>query len=377
MLENLKDWAISSEAPNRRTFNDHRKHILCMEASRVGYKLLIPETESGIMTKGTTVSVSYYTKDMVYSLVKIKAENKMNIVYLLTNIDKTEFPNKYIGSKVECNIVTLDGIPTIIDNKSGNYYFGSSCCPIMKSDMEKGNRFKAEVLDIVWDKKELVKTENKRMEEVSAVLSDEYYNMGSALLDGFCKLDTIANCYGETLRVRASEGSSMSKRDAQAKKSGFNDFGEMSFFIHNKQKEGLGGQEISKLIGKERHYAARTIRDFDMEKAEKELPEAEKLKAEIRKHFSRQATLMKLKEMYGFEYPTLRLIIGDYQQSTSFKVAHERGLSKEELELEITKQILDGKDFLEVSREYGIVLESVKRYFFRCLRSRIKSSDLN
>lgn len=314
---------------------------------------------------------------MVYSLVKIKAENEMNIVYLLTNIDKNEFPNKYIGSKVECNLITLDGLPTIVDNKTGNYYYGSSCCPIMKSDMERGNRFKAEILDIVWERSELVKTENKRLEDVSAINSDEYYNMGSALLDGFCRLDAISNCYGETLRVRASEGSSMSKRDTQAIKSGFNNFGEMSFFIYEKKMEGLKGNEISELIGKERHYATRTIKDFNMEKAVKEIPDALKVKKEIRKHFSRQATLMKIKELYGFEYPTIRLMIGDYQQSTSFKVAHERGLSKDELELEITKQILDGKDFMTVSREYGIVLESVKRYFFRCLRSRVKSSDLD
>lgn len=301
----------------------------------------------------------------------------MNIVYLLTNIDKDKFPNKYVGSKVECNITTLEGIPTIVDNKSGNYYYGSSCCPIMKQDMESGNRFKAEILEIVWDRVELVKRENQKMIEMSCVESDEYYNMGSALMDGFCRLDSIANCYGETLRKRASDGSSVSKRDTQAVKSGFQNFGEMSFFIYEKKKLGWAGQKISEAIGKERHYATRTIRDFDMEKAVAELDDAFELQSEIRKHYSRQATFEKLKELFGFEYPTLRMVIGDYSPSSSFKVAHERGLTKEELELTITKEIIDGKDFLQVSREYGIVLESVKRYFFRCLRSRVKSSDFD
>lgn len=53
-----------------------------------------------------------------------------------------------------------------------------------------------------------------------------------------------------------------------------------------------------------------------------------------------------------------------------------KNIDKEELELEITKMILDGKDFCDVAKETRIVLESVKRYFFRCIRSRLKSCEL-
>lgn len=301
----------------------------------------------------------------------------MNIVYLLTNIDKTSFPNKYIGSKTECQIVDFEGLPTIICNKSNTFYLGSSKNPEMLTDLASGHRFVAEVLEEVWDRKYLVKKENSYMENVQAVESDEYYNLGSALLDGFTKLDAPANFFGETIRQRASRESARSKRDTVATSAGFKNFGEMCFHIHSEILKGVQVSNISESLGKQRKFATRTIQEYDMEKATKELPEAEYHKEQIRKDYLKQATLEKLKEIYGYEIPTLRLVIGDFKKDRAYTVASEKGMTKEELELFITKEILDGKGFLEVSRETGIVLESVKRYFFRCIRSRVKSSDLN
>lgn len=53
-----------------------------------------------------------------------------------------------------------------------------------------------------------------------------------------------------------------------------------------------------------------------------------------------------------------------------------QGKTKEELELEVTKLVLDGHGLLEVSDKLGITYTSAKRYFFRCIRKRFKSSDL-
>ena len=57
-------------------------------------------------------------------------------------------------------------------------------------------------------------------------------------------------------------------------------------------------------------------------------------------------------------------------------MAYNLQKTKEELEIEITKAILDGEDFVDVAKRTGLVLESVKRYFLRCVRRRLKSSDL-
>ena len=61
----------------------------------------------------------------------------MNIIYLLTNLTNNK---KYIGQKVECRIENLDGINTIINNKTELPYYGSSSNILMIEDM-KINKF--------------------------------------------------------------------------------------------------------------------------------------------------------------------------------------------------------------------------------------------
>ena len=45
----------------------------------------------------------------------------MNIVYLLTNTSKQSGTRFYIGSKTECSLITLDGVPTIISLKDKQF----------------------------------------------------------------------------------------------------------------------------------------------------------------------------------------------------------------------------------------------------------------
>lgn len=78
----------------------------------------------------------------------------MYVVYLLTNIDKDTQPNKYIGSKSHCKIIDVDGIPTMIDVKTGKPYFGSSTNQEMRDDLKRGDRFSCTVLEEVpWENK--------------------------------------------------------------------------------------------------------------------------------------------------------------------------------------------------------------------------------
>lgn len=62
----------------------------------------------------------------------------MNIIYKLTNLTNNK---SYIGQKVECSIEEIEGIPTIINNKTGLPYFGSSSSMEMIEDL-KNHKFK-------------------------------------------------------------------------------------------------------------------------------------------------------------------------------------------------------------------------------------------
>ena len=104
----------------------------------------------------------------------------------------------------------------------------------------------------------------------------------------------------------------------------------------------------------------------------------ENMGKEIRLLIAEGVSARKIAELKGLEIPTVCLYIGDYDQihRKAFLVAQRRGETKEELEIKITKMILDGKGTNEVSRELSINETSVKRYFLRCVRRNLKDVEL-
>lgn len=60
----------------------------------------------------------------------------------------------------------------------------------------------------------------------------------------------------------------------------------------------------------------------------------------------------------------------------AFLVAQRRGQTKQELEIQVTKRILQGAGFAEVSRELSINEASVKRYFLRYVRANLDHENL-
>ena len=87
----------------------------------------------------------------------------------------------------------------------------------------------------------------------------------------------------------------------------------------------------------------------------------------------------KIAELEGLEIPTVLLYLGNYTEvnRNTHLVAYRQGLTKEELEVKVTKLILDGKNFTEASKILSIDQTSAKRYFFKCIRRKFKSSDLD
>ena len=304
----------------------------------------------------------------------------MTIIYKLTNLEKNEGRRFYIGSKAECFIETVDGVDRIVSAKNGKLYYGSSTCATMKADMEAGHRFHAEILEEVPDKKFLLEVENKWIIHFDAASSADYYNISYAVVGGH-SVDQSAmyNSYGETIMEYGKITSSLNKKDNTARRFGFKNLGEFCVWIHNKQLNGYNGADMAKEIDWERHSTLRYAKDYDMPKCVAEyLPSNEELQKEIRLLIAKGVSAKKVAEIKGLEIPTVFLYLGDYQEihKKSFLVAQRRGQTKEELEVQVTKRILDGAGFQEVSRELGINMLDVKRYFLRCVRQKLKSSDL-
>ncbi len=309
--------------------------------------------------------------------------NTLNIIYELVNLNKETWPNKYVGSKSGCKVVKdKDGIATIISVRNGKPYYGSSSNQEMRNDLVKGDIFTANILEIVpsEDRKILREREDFWLKRLDVARSEEYYNITDCAIYSpkFAsqRQSDIANKFGETMKKRASENSSMAKRDNRAKQCGFNNYGLLYLYIHDLHKQGFTYQDISESLGQERHFAARYLKDFDMDKAIYEIENKMDLIDKVRDLWWQGATLAKISELTGLEKVSARYFLGDYAYSRDYGVSWGLKKSPEELEVEITKAILDGKDFVDVANDTGLVLESVKRYFFRCIRRRLKSSDL-
>ncbi len=304
----------------------------------------------------------------------------MNIIYLLTNLEREEGRRFYVGSKAECFIENINGIDRIVSAKTGLPYYGSASCPMMKDDMAKGARLEAKILEEVPNKKFLLEAEDKWIVKLNAVDSPEYYNMSYARIGGH-NYDQYAayNMYGETILSYGKAVGSLNNRHKTAKRFGHKNMAEFAIWIYKRFQEGYNPRQVAEMIGWERHSPARYIKDYDMAKCLSEYQEDnQELQQEIRKLIAEGVSAKKIAEIKNLEIPTVVLYIGDYDQvsTKAFLVAQRRGLTKEELEIQVTKRILQGAGFTEVSRELGVNETSVKRYFLRYVRANLDHENL-
>jgi hypothetical protein len=299
----------------------------------------------------------------------------MNIVYLLTNKTKTSGKRFYIGSKSECKIVKINGVDTMISVTTGKVYMSSSKSEEFRQDLLDGHVFEVTVLENVGGlrRKELTEIENSYIIKNNAVESAEYYNLSYAVLNSRCG-SKIANKYGETIGNMSNHGSSISKRDNNAIKLGYANFGEFVFDAYRRYKECGNYGDVSRYYGRHRGYVRMNLLPYNMEKALIDLNRD--CLAELRAMLADNCSLVRACEILDIELPAGRVLLGDYIKDRNFGAAFNKGMSKEELEIEITRRILNGEGFREVSNDIGVTYVSVKRYFLRCVRKRLKASDL-
>lgn len=304
----------------------------------------------------------------------------MNIIYRLVNLSKETGRRFYIGSKQECCISKVDGVNRVVSLKSGLPYYGSSTCVEMKSDMEAGHEFEAELLEEVCDKANLFDRENFYIRKFNAVSSEDYYNKREAFR-GSHTIDQYAmfNKYGETIMAYGKVTSSFNKKNNTAKRFGFKNLGEMCVFIHKQQLSGKSSATIADTIGWERHQPARYIKPYNMDKCLEEFDSSDKeVKAKLVRLYSEGVSINKISEITGFEIPTVIMYVHEYDVSDKgFLVASRMGKSKEELEIEITIKILQGDNYSSVCKLFGIDETSVKRYFMNCVKRNLKDVKLS
>lgn len=269
----------------------------------------------------------------------------------------------------------INGVKTIMSIDSGKPYYSSSSSFEFKDDLKAGHVFEAEVLQKVplKDRKRLVEIENEWIIKKNAVSSDEYYNLGFAVLNSRDQ-GKLANKYGETVGDLSANNSSTSKRDNTAKQLGFSDFGAFCFYAYRRYLETKNWAVVAREFNKHKGFIRIMLLPYNMEKAIIDVKSVDVQK--IRELLAENCSLFKACEILNIEVPAGRVALGNYIVDRNYSVAFNRGKTKTELELEIAREILDGKGFNEVALSTGIPLVSVKRYFLRRIRANIKSSEL-
>lgn len=298
----------------------------------------------------------------------------MDVIYLLTNTTKKEGRRYYVGSKQDCVLFDLDGVPTLISTKSNRPYYGSSQSQEMKDDMLNGDVLSASILEKVdRSKTTIYSREEFWLNHHNAVESSSYYNISNALMTNRNQED-IVNIYGETFKQVSTRNSAVSRRDAEARRLGYDDFSRMAVHFWERISSGESASVISSSIGKHRKYVSRYLSPFSKGKF---LSDVESIDLNyVRDMYRKGATIVFIAESLSTDTLTVRYLIGDYSLKNT--VAKGLCMSNGELEDHILREVVDeDKTFSAIASELGISKSSVSRYFVSAVKRRLKSSDFN
>lgn len=295
----------------------------------------------------------------------------MDAVYKLTNLSKTEGKRFYIGSKTECHLGEIDGIPTIINTKTLKPYYSSSQCEEFREDMKRGDVISAEILRKTTLKNRFI-DEKEFLLEVDAANNNEYYNKtNNAFGQETFDMDSICNIYGESYKELAYRESSLSKRDKSAIDCGFDNFGIMTIYIIKEINKGVTMAQISRDIGRKKHFCRSTIAGYDLEQIKLEIENKDEYLDDLRDYVHKGASFYKACELVGITIFSGRVMLGDYEKQKSYGVAYSKGKSKEELEDIVIEHYLKNGTTRSISEEVGMNDTSARRYLLRGLRRRL------
>lgn len=300
----------------------------------------------------------------------------MNIIYLLKNLTNQKM---YIGQKVECRIEIIDGVQTIINNKTELPYYGSSSNIDMKNDL-KQHLFFAEVLEEVLDKKKMVEREEYWIKKFNAVESKRFYNLSYPL--NYQKRDfqnSVKNEFGELYKEFAANESAISKRINSAKKVGFNTLEDFYLDVYQKIKIENNLAKIAREYKVERHTISRLIKEVNLEKFYTEIQNYSKRTYNKIVDFRiKGASIKKIGELLNLEFATILYYIGtDNYKKQDYFVSNRKGLTEDELGYKIMEMFLDNKGFKEISKKLKLTKNQTTRSFHRFIRKHVEINDFN
>lgn len=297
----------------------------------------------------------------------------MNIIYKLVNKSKIDNPRLYIGSKLECDIVLIDNIRTIVSLRDHKVYLGSSSSPIMREDLSLGNIFEAEVLEVVKDPTKIRFTEQSWLERLDAASSEEFYNLTNNALNGKSNQYSIINDLGELQKDIAKSRSSMSKRNKTARLLGFEHCYDLYLHIWKHLQNGLTFAQIADGLGCERHYPSRWLREINLEKLAGETPSYHV--EDVAKLFYKGYSYEAISSILDITKPTVDKAI-QYYNFQNMTLQYKLMLNSENIGREIALRVLSEEDIPTISKSMGIDHRTGYKYFYNFLRKRLKPSDL-
>lgn len=305
----------------------------------------------------------------------------MNIIYKLENLSKNGKGKRfYIGQKCECRTEVVNGVLTIINNKTELPYFGSSSDSDMNNQVAKGDTFEASVLEIVPSRKDLHSKEDFYIRKYDAVNSKEFYNKSYPLDFNYSyNHNDVKNIYGELVKEYASRESSVSKRVNRAKKLGFKNLVDFYKDIYHKLQETNNLSEIARSYELERHYVSRLIEDVNISKFYKEVSNKSAVtKSKIVDMICNGASVKYVAMALELEFATVLDYIGiENFKDIRYFVAKRKGMTEDQLGREVLKLFLEGKSLTKISKELSITITSAKRYLYRFIRKHVKINDFD
>ena len=300
----------------------------------------------------------------------------MNIIYMLENKEKQKF---YIGQKVECRIEKINGLKTIINNKTELPYYGTSSNIEMQQDLLT-DKFEAHILEIINDKTKMCEREEYYIRQHKAVELDTYYNLSYPL--HYNKKDfqnSTKNEFGETYKEYAANESAISKRINSAKKVGFNTLEDFYLDVYKQLNKTQNLSEIARYYKVERHTISRLLKDVNIENFYLQTKTfSKKLKNNIEQSRVRGASIKKIACLLNIEFATVLFYIGtDKIRNKNYLVAKRNNLTENELGYNIMKLFLENKGIDEISKELSLTTIQTSRYFHRFIRKHIEINDFN
>lgn len=296
----------------------------------------------------------------------------LHIVYLLENVSKTEKRRFYIGSKCECDLLEVRGIPTIVGRVTGKAYYGSSTSKEMQSDLKAGHTFVASILEEVSTREKLREREGEWLQNLDVAGNDEYYNLSNNPIKAERAFKQIANRLGETYVDVAKSRSSLSKMNSTAVSFGFKDVYDFYKFLALSFQSGMNSKEIADVVGCNRHLAARILRHGKLKNILNEDPKDYIVDASER--YMENISYDGIAEELGITTATAFKAVS-LRDRFELQVSKKLGLTNDELDDYIAREIVRGSDLAIIAKELDIDYRTVLKYFIRFFRRRFKLNE--